>query len=219
MNVVRKIHIYRIFQLHELSLKELLRTILPFLSFGRVVYRVPWAKEVFLTFDDGPDPDFTPAVLDVLNEYSIPATFFLLGSNAQAYPQLVAEIIKQGHTVANHTFSHINLSKSKFMEIIRELRQCRQIVPEQFILRPPYGGINVRTMLLAIVLRYKLVFWSVDSLDYKKIPVKEVVANVMKEDPKWGDIILFHDMNENTIEALPIILDRLLIRGLSFGLL
>ena len=183
---------------------------------GRVIYRVPWVKEVFLTFDDGPNPDFTPAILDILKKYSVSATFFLLGQNAKAYPDLVEKIVNQGHSVANHTLSHSDLSLCKIGKIIQEIQQCRKLVPDNYILRPPYGNINVFSMLLAITLRYKLVFWSIDSFDHKKIPFEQVVNNVMQEQPRPGDVILLHDMNENVVQALPLIIEAFRAKGLHY---
>ena len=197
-------------------MKEFLKKILPFLSMGRVIYRVPWVKEVFLTFDDGPNPDFTPAILDILKKYSVSATFFLLGQNAKAYPDLVEKIVNQGHSVANHTLSHSDLSLCKIGKIIQEIQQCRKLVPDNYILRPPYGNINVFSMLLAITLRYKLVFWSIDSFDHKKIPFEQVVNNVMQEQPRPGDVILLHDMNENVVQALPLIIEAFRAKGLHY---
>ena len=185
---------------------------------GRVVYRVPWAKEVFLTFDDGPNRDFTPAILNVLEEYSVPATFFLMGQNAKAYPDIVEKIVNQGHSVANHTLSHPDLSLCRIGTIIQEIQQCRALVPVHYILRPPYGNINVLNMLLVIVLRYKLVFWSIDSLDYKKLSYERIVNNVLQKHPRNGDVILFHDNNESTVKALPLIIELLNSKGVErFG--
>ena len=200
-------------------MKELLRTLLPFLSLGRVVYRVPWSKEIFLTFDDGPNPDVTPAILAILKKYSVPATFFLLGRHAATYPELVAKIADEGHSVANHTFSHVILSTCTLGMFYQEIQQCRKVVPGGNILRPPAGAIKLSSMLLAIVLRYKLVFWSVDALDYKKSrPFEQVIDNVIQAQPRQGDIILFHDINKNTVKALPVIIEELRQRGLNrFG--
>ena len=83
-------------------------------------------------------------------------------------------------------------------------------------MRPPYGNINVFSMLLAITLRYKLVFWSIDSFDHKKIPFEQVVNNVMQEQPRPGDVILLHDMNENVVQALPLIIEAFRAKGLHY---
>ncbi len=198
--------------------KELLRKILPFLSLGRVVYRVPWAEEVFLTFDDGPNPDFTYKILRVLKEYSVPATFFVQGSRAKEYPELINTIVAQGHAVANHTYSHVDLSTCKPEKIFREIQQCKKLFADHYILRPPYGGISLFSMLLSIALRYKIVFWSIDSLDHQGIPVEQIVNNVLQENPRSGDVILFHDDNEQTVESMKLIIESLRSVGIErFG--
>lgn len=199
-------------------MKELLRKILPFLSLGRVVYRIPWADEIFLTFDDGPNPDCTLDVLRVLKEYSVAATFFLQGQKALEYPELVSAIVEQGHSVANHTYSHVDLSTCNPKEVFQEIKYCKEIFGDHYILRPPYGGINLVSMLLVIALRYKLVFWSIDSLDFQGITYKQIVENVLRENPRQGDVILFHDMNKDTVKALPLIIENLLARGLTLGM-
>jgi len=198
-------------------MKELLKKVLPFLSIGRVIYRVPWSRKIFLTFDDGPNPDFTPAVLKVLKDYSVTATFFLQGSKAQSYPDLVQEIIRQGHTIANHTFSHADFSMLSPKKILQEISQCRKIIDDHYVLRPPHGGINLISMLLSIILKYKLVFWSIDSLDYQKFSSDQIINNVLQENPKQGDVILCHDKNKNIVKALPEIIENVNSKGLVWG--
>lgn len=185
---------------------------------------------VALTFDDGPDPVYTPRILDILKEKGVPATFFLVGSNAVKYPDIVRRIYREGHSVGNHTYSHrslIPLSKEGvYNEIIKcddALQRITGVKPTLF--RPPRG---VYTQYAREVLkenRHTMVLWDVSSRDWEEIRHTEIVSSVMRN-VKPGSIILMHDSGDiitafggnriNTVRALPVIIDRLRAQGYDF---
>jgi len=99
------------------------------------------SKEIFLTFDDGPHPKITPAVLDILDKYNAKATFFCVGENVKKYPETYASIIDKGHQTANHSYNHFNGWKTKNTDYFKNIEQCGQLVDSR-LFRPPYGRIT-----------------------------------------------------------------------------
>lgn len=165
---------------------------------------------LFLTFDDGPTPDITPQVLKILEKYNAKATFFCLGKQVEANPELFKSIIEQGHAVGIHGYQHvsgISITKRAFAENIE--RCCRLI--SSHIVRPPYGRMTL-SQYLWLKKRYKLVLWDVMAYDFEKdISVDTVVANVCNN-VRNGSVIVFHDTERTKkvlVSALPIILYKL----------
>lgn len=185
-------------------------------------------KSIALTFDDGPDPVYTSEILDVLKEKDVKATFFLLGNKMKQNPGLTERIFEEGHCLANHTYSHIDLKEKSLKEIFSEIQQTEQILvgacgESNKLFRPPWGHITSSEKAALIKNGYKVVLWDVNSRDYKPgISVNEIVDNIMNN---LGDnrIILFHDSDyqgkasrKNTARALPIIIDFLKVLGYKF---
>lgn len=184
-------------------------------------------KTIALTFDDGPDPIYTDMILDVLKEKEVNATFFLIGNKMKKYPQVTERIFNEGHCLANHTYDHINIEKQQFHKIHNSILLTEQIL-EGFsgkslkIMRPPWGQVTSNEMVKLKRCGYKVVFWDVNSRDYKpNITVNEIINNVMAG---VGDkkIVLFHDSDylgiasrKNTALALPQIID--LLKGLGYS--
>ncbi|ANS74599.1 chitooligosaccharide deacetylase [Paenibacillus yonginensis] len=209
-------------EVHTLSLSELRRKYADTFKFkgSRA------AKQIALTFDDVPDPRFTPQVLKVLKEKQVKATFFVVGSRAKKHPGLIRIIQKQGHAIGNHSYSHPvlkNLSMREFkLEIERTEYVLEQITGKKpLLIRPPYGEVNEEQVRWARHGRYKIVNWNVDSQDWKGISKEEVIRNVL-DHAGPGSIILQHagggvgsDLS-GTIEALPVIIDELKARGYRF---
>lgn len=173
---------------------------------------------VSLTFDDGPHPDFTPRILDVLRDNGAAATFFVIGKNARRHPDLVRRIVEEGHVLGCHTDSHVDLSKLGMQEALRECRVARQALEEIAgcrvrYLRPPWGRMRPTTFAVARMTRMTLALWSLDSLDHRRLGCDEILARVRPVEA--GDIVLFHDDEANTVSALPRIIDYMKQRGLS----
>jgi peptidoglycan/xylan/chitin deacetylase (PgdA/CDA1 family) len=128
------------------------------------------SPRIALTFDDGPHPRYTPQILEILSEYRAPATFFVIGKNAQDYPDLVRRISAEGHEIANHTYSHRRIKDLSDQEIREEMDHCEQILLEivnlrPALFRPPEGSINDSARLSAKDHGYDIVLWSVDTRD------------------------------------------------------
>ena len=180
-------------------------------------------KKIALTFDDGPHPRLTQKVLDVLDKYSIKATFFVIGVNVKNYPKQLEMIIDKGHEIGNHTYSH-NLLKSIPKEKIekeisdteREINKIREY--DLKLLRPPCGFYDEKLEKIAMDKGSKIVLWSIDTLDWSHASAKNMSRKILKN-AKDGDIILFHDYvsgEYNTPEALEIIIPILLEKGYEF---
>ena len=178
---------------------------------------------VALTFDDGPHPEFTPRILDTLREGEAHATFFLVGKEARKYPELVQRIVREGHAVGCHTENHADLSRLGVRAAWRECQGARRELETISggpisLLRPPWGKMNAGTLLVAAASRMTLALWSLDSHDYRKLPPDALLERMQKAAPQAGDVLLFHDDGENTVHALPNILDYLRrreLRGVS----
>ena len=180
-------------------------------------------ENIHLTFDDGPHPIATPIVLQELKKHNIRATFFLLGQNAQKFPDLVHQIHNEGHQIANHSFTHANLffKNKAFLrdEILRTKETLETIIgTHSHCFRPPYGYINWTIMNVLREIGLTCVLWDVDSKDYRLNSVTDISRRVIPN-TKTGSILLFHD-NELTLQRgqtyLPVILNILLRREFVF---
>ncbi|KGA98939.1 chitooligosaccharide deacetylase [Alkalihalobacillus alcalophilus ATCC 27647 = CGMCC 1.3604] len=184
-------------------------------------------NRIALTFDDGPDARFTEDVLDVLNQYNVPATFFLLGSRAVAYPEIVTRIQNEGHVIANHTYFHPNLVDESDIETLeREVSRTEDALNDIIgyrtsLFRPPYGFLYNELVEKLAEMQYLVIGWSVDSLDWQEDPPETIAANVL-DNVQPGAIILMHDGADwdgdrtNTIESLHQIIPALQEQGYEF---
>ncbi|WP_096154500.1 MULTISPECIES: polysaccharide deacetylase family protein [Bacillus] len=193
-----------------------------------VVLRGPFTENrLSLTFDDGPDPRFTPLVLDVLKEYDVKATFFLMGSRADAYPELTKRIIEEGHIIGNHSYWHPNFVKQEDIATLeREINQTEEKLSEIIgyrtrLFRAPYGFLYNELVEKLAEMDYTVVGWNVDSLDWKQMPPEDTAYNILSNiEP--GSIILMHDGGDwesdltGTVEALRTIIPTLKDQGFEF---
>ncbi|KPV59175.1 polysaccharide deacetylase [Paenibacillus sp. A3] len=183
------------------------------------------SRQVALTFDDAPDTTFTPQVLDVLKKYQVRATFFLVGAQAEKHPEMVKRIVREGHVIGNHSYSHklfTKLSDDLFQSQVLQTQQAlkRLIGYSPRLLRPPYGEISESQLLWASEHGYRIVNWNVDSLDWKQLGQEKVTSNILTH-VKPGSIILQHsgggpeqDLN-GTVKALPTVIQTLKSRNLK----
>ncbi len=181
---------------------------------------------VALTFDDGPDGVYTPLVLDVLQEYNVPATFFLIGQNVEKYPEVAQRIVDEGHILANHSWSHPRLSDIGASELAEEINKTEDIMEaitglRTTLMRPPYGAVNEDALEQLIEMDYYVINWSVDSVDWRDQAVDPILINTLP-DVRGGAIILFHSSRgsgENptaTAMALPELIETLRMQGYTF---
>jgi peptidoglycan/xylan/chitin deacetylase (PgdA/CDA1 family) len=177
-------------------------------------------RRVALTFDDGPDPERTPALLDALAELATPATFFVVGNRVDAHPELARRIAREGHELGNHTYTHPYLPLTRSHDVARELaatdaaiERATGVVPT--VARPPYGGRSPRNVRVFDRAAKRLVLWDVNSFDWKGKSADEVAQRVLAR-TRPGSIILLHEARaggEVTIEAVRLLVPALRARG------
>jgi peptidoglycan/xylan/chitin deacetylase (PgdA/CDA1 family) len=189
---------------------------------GVTFTRVPMTgKFVAITFDDGPHPQNTPRLLNMLRERNIPATFYVIGRSVDLYPQIVRRCVQEGHEIGNHSHTHRLLSKLSDSEVRSDLARCRDSIQRAAgvrprTMRPPYGGLTLRQRdWVHAEFGYPTILWSVDPLDWKR-PGASVVASRIVSGASAGGIILAHDLHSQTVDAMPAALDGLLRRGYQF---
>lgn len=192
-----------------------------------IVWEVPTHEKIIaLTFDDGPDPTDTPAILDLLKLYDAKATFFVVGKRVELYPELARREIREGHEIANHTYSHRYFNKRILEHKIREeIGKAEQTIvhatgQKPTLFRPPGGFYSQNVVNASLESGYKVVMWSwhQDTEDWNIPGVGKIVKKVLGN-ARNGDIILFHDYVEGktqTVDALKEILPQLKERGYHF---
>ncbi|MDR2853971.1 MAG: polysaccharide deacetylase family protein [Prevotellaceae bacterium] len=177
-------------------------------------------KEVFLTFDDGPVPEVTPQLLDLLDKHGVKATFFCVGDNVQKYPELFEEVKRRGHLVGNHTFNHLKGWKTDTDLYVENVRKADKII-QSYLFRPPHGQIS-RSQNRALKADFQIVMWDIISYDYdKNLSPARVLQNVTKH-TRSGSIIVFHDSikaQKNMFDALPKALEFWKNEGYELSLL
>ena len=176
-------------------------------------------KEIWLTFDDGPTPEVTPWILSVLKKENVKATFFLVGQQIEEFPELVGAIIKEGHKIANHSFSHKNgwlTNKEKYLE---DIENCQALMPNNKLFRPPYGKIT-KAQIAVLKEKYKIILWDVLSYDFKQNTNPKIVQENIIKNTSAGSIIVMHN-NQMSFKNLQPILEKtiqqLKIEGYNFS--
>lgn len=185
-------------------------------------------KIIALTFDDGPDPQSTPKILDVLKEYDIQATFFVVGKNVKKYPELLKKTVEAGHLIGNHSYNHSYIRALGPLLLLSDIKATNERIYDQTKLkpifyRPPYGFRTPWAVKAASQAGYKIITWNNMTYDYFGISTKNLVNNIVRH-AHPGGIIVLHDGHEglargefnNLLVALPIIIDNLKKEGYSF---
>lgn len=183
------------------------------------IWRIPGKeKTVYLTFDDGPIPQVTPWVLDLLDYYNVKATFFCVGDNVARNPHLFAELRKRGHQVGNHTMNHVQGMKMSKEKYLQNVQNADDLIGST-LFRPPHGHIG-SGQAAALKWKYNIIMWDVVTRDYsRKLTGEKVLANV-KRYTRNGSIIVFHDSikaERNLRYALPRAIEWLLENGYQFS--
>jgi len=182
---------------------------------------LPPVKAVALTFDDGPHPEFTLKLLEILDKNGIKATFFVVGKQVKKYPEFLREIQKHGHEIGNHTFNHPLLTTLDKAGVINELELNKLEIKKEtglevHIFRPPSGRYDEKVLEAALSKDFIPVLWSVSGSDYGATDQKAVMNNVLAS-LKDGDIILLHSGIEATLKALPQMISEIKKRGFEFN--
>jgi peptidoglycan/xylan/chitin deacetylase (PgdA/CDA1 family) len=175
-----------------------------------------------LTFDDGPHPELTPRLLDILRAEGVRATFYVVGKNVEAYPEIARRIVAEGHEIANHSWSHPALPSLGAARLNQELESTSAVIERvtgrrPTNMRPPYGALNERVRR-TIINDHKMdiILWSVDPLDWKR-PGAAVVTQRLVQGAQPGGILLAHDIHPGTIEAMPGTIAQLKAKGYGFA--
>ncbi len=176
-------------------------------------------RAVYLTFDDGPIPEATPYVLDVLDRFNIKATFFMVGDNARKYPELLEEVRRRGHRIGNHTFNHIGGLKWSAWKYLANVRKAENLLHTDRLFRPPHGWMGPIQYRVMRGTGWRVVMWDLVTRDYStRLTAQEVLQNV-KRYARNGSIITFHDSLKSIDklhEILPEALQWLKDQGYEF---
>lgn len=170
---------------------------------------------VYLTFDDGPIPEVTPKVLEILARYNVKATFFMVGENIDKHPDVFRQVIEAGHAIGNHTYNHLKGWRTPFCEYMANVKQWEEAAKnhqlpitnhQSPLFRPPYGKATLRQRHALHKMGYKLIYWDILTRDYDKSVTPQQMLSLIKRETRLGSIINFHDSlksNERMLEVLP----------------
>lgn len=171
-------------------------------------------KKVFLTFDDGPIPEVTPWVLKTLEAFQARATFFCVGNNVEKHPDVFNRVLEAGHTVGNHTFSHLNGWQSDNLPYFHDVRRCARLVRSE-LFRPPYGRLKPKQAQF-LQRHYQIVMWDILSGDFdESLSEAQCLSNVLSN-VKNGSLIVFHD-SLKAFKKLQYVLPRVLTELAAAG--
>ena len=192
--------------------------------FNGTLFRMPESGvtpgTVYITFDDGPIPEVTPWVLDVLDRYGVKATFFMVGQNIERNPQIYDDVKRRGHKIGNHSLHHIRGLGISSRQYLDDVEGCASLIRSE-IFRPPHGWMTP-AQFRETKKHYKIIMYDLVTRDYsKRVTARDVVENVKKYS-RDGSIIVFHDSlksKDKLITALPESLEWLQDKGYKFGLL
>jgi len=174
-------------------------------------------KHVYLTFDDGPHPEITLEVMELLSPYNAKATFFCVGENVRCFPEVVRALLDAGHALGNHTEQHVNGWKTSTFDYARNYLKCAEVINSR-LFRPPYGRIT-KAQTDCLKSRCEIVMWDVLSADFDaKVNEEQCYQNVVRNVVE-GSIVVFHDSEKaapRMLKALPRVLEDLSHQGYEF---
>jgi peptidoglycan/xylan/chitin deacetylase (PgdA/CDA1 family) len=191
----------------------------------KIFYGFTWKittykKIVYLTFDDGPTPEVTNWVLDLLKKYNAKATFFCIGENIALNPELFEKVQHDGHSIGNHTYNHLNGWHSQTESYLQNIELCENTITKfsiantknQKLFRPPYGKVTPKQFMWLKEKGYKIIMWDILSADFDTTILPEKCAENVLKNIQPGSIIIFHDSlkaSKNLKYALPLTLEYL----------
>ncbi len=177
--------------------------------FPSLIWRIPNAgNKIFLTFDDGPDPEATPRILDLLEEHNAKATFFCLGGQVEKYPAIFDRIKNEGHAVGNHTYSHLSGWTTSNKKYFEDIERADQIIGSK-LFRPPYGRIRP-SQIKVLKEKYKIIMWDVMSGDYDERQKPERILKRVQKRIRPGSVVVWHDKHQ-TYELLKTMLPFIIV--------
>lgn len=180
-------------------------------------------KLIALTFDDGPNPSITPRLLDALARNDVKATFFVVGRNARAYPNLIRRIEREGHLLANHSDNHPNMARMGEPRIRRELDAVDEALagagqPAPAFFRPPYGAMGSALKEVCRETGRTIVLWSIDTNDWRKPAASKMLRHILNN-ARPGDVVLMHDIHPQCVEIIDPLAEAMREAGYRFVLL
>lgn len=206
-------------------IKSLLQSLYPYGIFraDRVLSSSNRSPLAYLTFDDGPIPEVTPQVLEILARYQVKATFFMVGENIDKHPDVFEQVVAAGHSVGNHTYNHLKGWKyplKEYMANVQKWEEAFQMVnrtcPNRNLFRPPYGKATFRQRRALHRLGYRLIYWDILTRDYNPCRTPEAMLAQIKRDTRPGSIINFHDSvksGQRMLDVLPKAIEWLQAQG------
>ena len=170
-------------------------------------------EAVYLTFDDGPIPEVTPRVLEILERYGVKATFFMVGDNIDKHPDVFDKVVQAGHTIGNHTYNHLKGWRCTTAEYLANVEKFPK---ETNLFRPPYGKATFWQRRALVKQGYTLIYWDILTRDYEATRTPEAMLAQVKQQVRPGSIINFHDSlksNERMLAVLPQVIEFLQTEG------
>ena len=189
------------------------------ITFNSVYVDQPY---IAITFDDGPHATLTPKLLDMLAARRLKATFFIIGQNGAEYPDIMKRIVREGHELANHSWSHPNLAKMSDDAVRAQMQKTDEVIAaaagkRTTLMRPPYGSITPRQKeWINESFGYRTIIWDVDPFDWRR-PGAGVIRDRIVSQTQAGSIILVHDIHPGSIDAMPETFDQLTAKGFKFA--
>ena len=176
---------------------------------------------LYLTFDDGPDPEHTPGVLDLLREHDALATFFVIGQQAKQHPELVRRIVAEGHALGSHSWCHQGFGSRSLMRQLGEIRRTDRLLQDfdgrqGHDFRPPSGQLPLSLLLALVRMRTRVAYWSYDSMDYRRLGANWMLALFDRAPLRSGDVLLLHDDADDVRQMLAVALPRWKAQGWRF---
>jgi len=185
---------------------------------GKLLWRKSSSEKViYLTFDDGPVPEVTPLVLDLLDEYNLKATFFCVGENVEKYPGIYNEVLKRGHRTGNHTYNHLKGVSVSTDEYVANVEKAALSI-ESNLFRPPYGRLKSKQRK-ALKAGYEIVMWDVITHDYNSNLSPITIMQNIKRYSRNGSLVVFHDSvkaERNMLTVLPLAIEYWNSKGYRF---
>ena len=156
------------------------------------VWRInPSEKVIYLTFDDGPNPEVTPRVLDILDEFEAKATFFCVGENVMKYPEIFQEVKHRGHAVGNHTFNHVKGTEKTVKEYVDNVGKAHEYIHSK-LFRPPHGRITL-SQVNKLKADFKIIMWDFITYDFDRQVTSTEILKEVKLRSRNGSVVIFHD--------------------------
>ncbi len=176
--------------------------------YPEAIFRIKTDEKIIcLTFDDGPHPQVTPLVLEILDRFEVKATFFCVGENVSRFPEVFDEVKRRGHAVGNHTFNHLKGFEFPADDYVRNVKKASGYIDSD-LFRPPHGQIKL-SQIKALKDDYRIIMWDFITYDYDKNIEPEKIIDEVKKRSRNGSIVVFHDSlkaENNVLNALPVVL-------------